>query len=117
MEVVKRIADSGARMTFVGLGCPRQEVWIYEYRDLLQMPILAVGAAFDFFAGTVRQAPPFMQRSGLEWLFRLWQEPRRLWRRYLFLNPYYLFLVLLQAMHLKTFDSKGRAPMKDLGYG
>ena len=94
--VVKRIKQSGARIVFVGLGCPRQEVWAYEYRALLGMPIVAVGAAFPFHAGLLPQAPSWMQRAGLEWLFRLVQEPRRLWRRTL-LYPRYLLRVLLQS--------------------
>lgn len=97
-EVVARILASGARAVFVGLGCPRQEVWAFEYRNLLSMPILAVGAAFDFHAGTLPQAPNRLQRMGLEWLFRLCQEPRRLWRRYLYLNPLYLGCLLLQYL-------------------
>ncbi|WNR43764.1 WecB/TagA/CpsF family glycosyltransferase [Paenibacillus roseipurpureus] len=89
-EVVSRIKASGAQIVFVGLGCPRQEVWAFEYRELLNMPLLAVGAAFDFHAGTLRQAPPWMQRRGLEWLYRFIQEPSRLWKRYMYLNPLYL---------------------------
>jgi len=95
-QVVERIKQSGARLVFVGLGCPRQEVWAYEYREALGMPILAVGAAFPFHAGLLPQAPSWMQRTGLEWLFRLIQEPQRLWRRTL-LYPHYLFKVLMQA--------------------
>jgi N-acetylglucosaminyldiphosphoundecaprenol N-acetyl-beta-D-mannosaminyltransferase len=95
-NVIERINASGARAVFVGLGCPRQEVWAFEHRSHLRMPILAVGAAFDFHAGTLPQAPAWLQRSGLEWLFRLVQEPRRLWRRYLFLNPQYLWNIGLQ---------------------
>jgi len=91
--VVGRIQASGAKVVFVGLGCPRQEVWAYEYRNDLSMPILAVGAAFDFHAGTLPQAPSWMQDKGLEWLFRLKEEPKRLWKRYLFLNPAYLWAV------------------------
>ncbi len=116
-EVAQRISASGACLTFVGIGCPRQEVWIYEYRDLVPMPLIAVGAAFDFHAGTVRQAPEQMQKAGLEWLFRLVQEPRRLWRRYLFLNPYYSMLVFLQAAGWKTFDASGTPPANELRYG
>ena len=96
-EVVEQIRQSGARIVFVGLGCPRQEVWAYEYREALGIPILAVGAAFPFHAGLLPQAPPWMQRAGLEWLFRLIQEPRRLWRRTL-LYPRYLGRVILQAI-------------------
>lgn len=99
---VEEIRASGARIVFAGLGCPRQEIWTYEMRNRLALPVLAVGAAFDFHAGTARQAPPWMQKRGLEWLFRLVQEPRRLWRRYLFLNPSYLALVALQATRLRT---------------
>lgn len=103
-ELVSRIKSSGARVMFVGLGCPRQEVWAYEYREQLAMPTLAVGAAFDFHAGTVDQAPRWMQDRGLEWLFRLTQEPVRLWRRYLILNPWYAFLVAQQLLRLRRFD-------------
>ncbi len=94
--VIGRIKASGAKAVFVGLGCPRQEVWAFEYREALSMPILAVGAAFDFHAGTLPQAPPYLQKRGLEWAFRLVQEPKRLWRRYLILNPLYLWNVFLQ---------------------
>jgi len=100
-DVVQRIKDSGAQVVFVGLGCPRQEVWAFEYRNELRMPILAVGAAFDFHAGTLPQAPSWMQDKGLEWLFRLIQEPKRLWRRYLFLNPAYLWGVFREKVGLR----------------
>jgi len=117
-DVVSRVRRSGAAITFVGLGCPRQEVWAFEYRDALQMPTVAVGAAFDFHAGTLRQAPPLLQRLGLEWLFRLVQEPRRLWRRYLYLNPQYVLLVTLQLARLRRFDLESvRPPQRELSYG
>jgi len=109
-EVVAQIQASGAALVFVGLGCPRQEVWIYEYRDRLEMPLLAVGAAFDFHAGTVPRAPASLERLGLEWAFRLMREPRRLWRRYLFLNPAYLWLLALQASRLRRFDPSDSTP-------
>lgn len=105
LEVVNRIKSSGAEAVFLGLGCPRQEVWAYEYRELLNMPILAVGAAFDFFAGNLPQAPKFFQDHSLEWLFRLSQEPKRLWRRYLILNPIYAWNVFLQYTGLRKFTS------------
>lgn len=98
--VVQRIRKSGAHLVFVGLGCPRQEVWVYEYRNALQMPVIAVGAAFAFHAGILPQAPVWMQDAGLEWLYRLLQEPRRLWKRYVLLNPAYLSLVLLELLGL-----------------
>ena len=115
---VARIRNSGARITFVGLGCPKQEVWAYEYREALGIPVLAVGAAFDFHAGTTPQAPAWMQRRGLEWLFRLRTDPRRLWKRYVLLNPAYLALVTMQALHLRRFEPRtGNAPVHELSYG
>ena len=104
------VRASGARVVFVGLGCPRQEIWVYENRVDLSMPLLAVGAAFDYHAGLIRRAPRWMQRSGLEWLFRLMQEPRRLWRRYVLLNPRYIAGVLQQRLGLRTYDSNGTQP-------
>lgn len=103
LALVGRIKASGANAVFLGLGCPRQEVWAYEYRNLLNLPILAVGAAFDFHAGTVSQAPKIMQNLGLEWLYRLIQEPRRLWQRYIILNPLYVWNIFLQYAGLKRF--------------
>jgi exopolysaccharide biosynthesis WecB/TagA/CpsF family protein len=99
------ILASGARIVFAGLGCPRQEIWTHAMRGHLSLPVLAVGAAFDFHAGTVRRAPEWMQKRGLEWFFRLLQEPRRLWRRYLLLNPAFLALVVLQITGLKRIPS------------
>jgi N-acetylglucosaminyldiphosphoundecaprenol N-acetyl-beta-D-mannosaminyltransferase len=89
-QIAQRIIDSGARIVLVGLGCPRQEIFAYAMRPLLPMPQLAVGAAFDYHAGQLRKPPPWMQRAGLEWLWRLGLEPGRLWKRYLLLNPAYL---------------------------
>jgi N-acetylglucosaminyldiphosphoundecaprenol N-acetyl-beta-D-mannosaminyltransferase len=112
------IRASGAAIVLVGLGCPRQETWAYEYRDALSMPILAVGAAFDFHAGSLSQAPSVLQRLGLEWAFRLAHEPRRLWRRYLFLNPSFLGLLALQAAGVLQFDpTDDAAPLEELRYG
>ncbi len=116
-KVVLRIRESGARIVFVGLGCPRQEVWAYELRDALSLPILTVGAAFPFHAGLLPRAPEWMQKFGLEWLFRLGMEPHRLWRRYLLLNPAYLSLLGLQAAGLWKFHADGRQPPVDLRYG
>jgi len=115
-EIIEHIKESNAAIVFVGLGCPRQEVWVYEYQQALSMPLLSVGAAFPFHAGAISQAPEWMQRRGLEWFFRLVQEPRRLWRRYLFLNPLYLLLVALQAAGI-SFATAGRKPYGELGYG
>jgi N-acetylglucosaminyldiphosphoundecaprenol N-acetyl-beta-D-mannosaminyltransferase len=87
-EVAARINASGADVVWVGTGQPKQEKWMATMRDRLEAPVIAaVGAAFDFHAGTLPQAPPWMQRSGLEWSYRLAREPRRLWRRYAKYNP------------------------------
>jgi N-acetylglucosaminyldiphosphoundecaprenol N-acetyl-beta-D-mannosaminyltransferase len=83
---VARINASGAQLVFVGLGCPRQEVWMHDHRGRVEAVMIGVGAAFDFHGGTVRRAPRWMRASGLEWLHRLGSEPRRLWRRYLDTN-------------------------------
>ena len=86
--IAAEINESGAEIVWVGLGVPRQEKWMSRMRDRLDAPVLVgVGAAFDFHAGLVKQAPDSLQRIGMEWLFRLVQEPRRLWRRYARYNP------------------------------
>ena len=99
-QIAERIAQSGARLVLVGLGCPRQEVFVYAMRPLLDMPLMAVGAAFDYHAGQLRPPPRWMQRYGLEWAWRLGLEPRRLWRRYLLLNPAYLARLAAQKSGL-----------------
>lgn len=96
-EDIFRIRNSGARIVFVGRGCPRQERWVVQHKDHLHMPLIAVGAAFDFMAGNFPQAPEWMQRRGLEWLYRLMREPKRLWKRYLFTNTQFVFLFLFHA--------------------
>jgi N-acetylglucosaminyldiphosphoundecaprenol N-acetyl-beta-D-mannosaminyltransferase len=116
-SVAEHVRRSGASMVFVGLGCPRQEVWAYEFRELLAMPIISVGAAFAFLAGTAPQAPQWMQDRGLEWVFRFGVEPGRLWRRYVLLNPIYLILVALQAGGFLGIDVGGRKPSRELLYG
>ena len=95
-----RIAGSGARLVLAGLGCPRQEVFVYGMRQLVSLPVLAVGAAFDYHAGRLRPAPLWSQRHGLAWLWRLAREPRRLWRRYLVLNSLYLGFLAAQRLGL-----------------
>ncbi|MGA9875358.1 MAG: WecB/TagA/CpsF family glycosyltransferase [Solirubrobacteraceae bacterium] len=87
-RVVDEIDSSGAQVVWVGTGQPKQELWMSEMRPLLAAPLLVgVGAAFDFHAGIVSQAPSWMQRNGLEWVYRLTREPKRLWRRYASQNP------------------------------
>lgn len=117
-EIVAAIKSSGAALTFVGLGCPRQEIWAYENRIQLSMPLVCVGAAFDFHAGTVAQAPPVLQNAGLEWAFRLSREPRRLWRRYVLYNPLYVGMIAAQLTGAIDFDSRpANPPPHDLNYG
>lgn len=117
-EMIRIIRESGAKITFAGIGCPRQEVWAFEMGDLLDMPILAVGAAFAFHAGQLSQAPSWMQRLGLEWLYRFACEPKRLWQRYVLLNPAYLTFLGLQFLRWKRFDpDSAPQPKTELWYG
>jgi N-acetylglucosaminyldiphosphoundecaprenol N-acetyl-beta-D-mannosaminyltransferase len=95
--IVRRINEAAPDIVWVGLSTPKQERWMAEHAGIVRAPVLVgVGAAFDFHAGLKRQAPRWMQGSGLEWLFRLGTEPRRLWRRYLVNNPVFVWRVLLQ---------------------
>jgi N-acetylglucosaminyldiphosphoundecaprenol N-acetyl-beta-D-mannosaminyltransferase len=95
-EAVARINDSDAGLVFVGLGCPKQELWMQSHRGRINAVMLGVGAAFDFHAGTVTRAPVWMREHGLEWLHRLASEPRRLWRRYLITNTLFVWGVQRQ---------------------
>jgi N-acetylglucosaminyldiphosphoundecaprenol N-acetyl-beta-D-mannosaminyltransferase len=98
-DITKRIIGSGADLIFVGLSTPKQERWMLAHLDRLPGKVLVgVGAAFDFHAGKLRQAPEWMQKAGLEWLFRLIVEPRRLWKRYLLVTPLFLPLWGLQRL-------------------
>ncbi len=87
---IATIRESGAGILFVGRGCPLQERWVSEHADSIDMPMLAVGAAFDYHAGLLRKPPEAMQRVGLEWLWRLGLEPKRLWRRYFSTNSQFV---------------------------
>ncbi|MBV8673077.1 MAG: WecB/TagA/CpsF family glycosyltransferase [Acidobacteriaceae bacterium] len=117
LQLAHKIHASGAAITLVGLGCPRQETFAYEFQNILSMPILTVGAAFPFLAGLIEEAPEWMGRWGLEWLFRLASEPHRLWKRYLYLNPAYLFLVALQALRISRFPTEGKIPATECLFG
>lgn len=99
----QQIAESGAQILFVGIGCPRQEFWMSAHQDRIPAVMLGVGAAFDFHSGRVKQAPSWMQKIALEWLFRLLMEPRRLWKRYLKHNPRYVVLFALQFLGWRRF--------------
>src|SRR5258708_56136 len=103
-DVLDAINRSAADIIWVGLGTPKQDYWVARHRVSLTGPaLIAVGAAFDFHAGLVRQAPRWMQRNGLEWLFRLLQEPRRLADRYLVYNPLFVISVLLQLTKFRIY--------------
>jgi len=103
-QVVEDILNSGAKILFVGIGCPKQERWMAAHKDRLPMPLLGVGAAFDFIAGIKPQAPRWMQKMGLEWLFRLISEPKRLWWRYIYHNPRFVYKFALQLLGLKSYQ-------------
>jgi N-acetylglucosaminyldiphosphoundecaprenol N-acetyl-beta-D-mannosaminyltransferase len=109
--VAERINRSGADIVWVGLGSPKQELWMAHMRGRLDASmLLGVGAAFDFHAGLKRQAPRAIQRSGLEWAFRLACEPRRLWRRYAVVVPSFMMLSALQRLGLRQFPTDGAFP-------
>lgn len=98
--IIDQINRSGVRILFVGLGCPKQEIWMAGHQDRVKAVMLGVGAAFDFHAGIKPQAPAWMQKLGLEWLFRLFTEPRRLWKRYFYHNPRFVFLAVADLLGL-----------------
>ena len=98
-EIIAEIKNSGVRVLFVGLGCPKQEYWVAEHKGKIPAVLMSVGAAFDFHAGNKSQAPAWMQNAGLEWLYRLVQEPRRLWRRYFYNNPRFIFLAGIDLLN------------------
>ena len=111
--IATAIRESGASIVFVGLGCPRQEIFAYEFRNLVDLPIIAFGASFPFLANKLPEAPQWMQNAGPEWFFRILSEPRRLWRRYIFLNPTYMLLVTLQMLGFSSFSTRGQAPIDE----
>lgn len=105
-ELVTRVRSSGAQVLWVGLGTPKQDRFVDAFAARMGMPVVAVGAAFDFIAGAKKMAPAWMQRRGLEWLFRLISEPRRLWRRYLVGNALFLY----GALRSTTVERHGPEP-------
>jgi N-acetylglucosaminyldiphosphoundecaprenol N-acetyl-beta-D-mannosaminyltransferase len=102
-EINRLIQQSGANIVWVGLGSPRQEIWMASHAAEWNAVLIGVGAAFDFLSGHKAQAPRWIQRCGLEWLFRLWNEPARLWRRYI-QYPRFVLLVLLQKLGLRSYS-------------
>jgi N-acetylglucosaminyldiphosphoundecaprenol N-acetyl-beta-D-mannosaminyltransferase len=105
-QTVEMINRAAPDVLWVGLGCPKQERWMHAHRRCLTVPVmLGVGAAFDFLSGRVPQAPRWMKDHGLEWLYRLCKEPRRLWRRYLVSNSSFIYYYCLESLGLKRFLS------------
>ncbi|MCB9757532.1 MAG: WecB/TagA/CpsF family glycosyltransferase [Candidatus Omnitrophica bacterium] len=106
-EVIAQINASGADVLWVGLGSPKQDFWMAGHRSQINVPVMiGAGAAFDFLAGIKAQAPRWLQRTGLEWLFRLCCEPRRLWRRYLVGNTRFIYLLFKERFLRKSVDSE-----------
>ena len=102
-KIVTEINKSSPDILWVGLGCPKQQLWMYRYKDELKVPVLVgVGAAFDFFAKTKPQAPPWIRDNGFEWLFRLLTEPKRLWKRYLCDGSFFFYLALKELILQKV---------------
>jgi N-acetylglucosaminyldiphosphoundecaprenol N-acetyl-beta-D-mannosaminyltransferase len=111
IAVAEDINGSDAEVVWVGIGVPKQEKWMAALRPYLEAPVLVgVGAAFDFLAGLVPQAPPVLQKAGLEWAYRLTQEPRRLWRRYLRYNPRFVAAFARQLAAHRAAGEKSRIP-------
>jgi exopolysaccharide biosynthesis WecB/TagA/CpsF family protein len=104
---VERIERSGAGLGFIGLGCPKQDHFAFDQRERIRAVQVCVGAAFDFHAGAKRMAPAWMQRRGLEWLFRLGQEPRRLAGRYLTTNTLFAARLGVQAITMRRTAGRG----------
>jgi N-acetylglucosaminyldiphosphoundecaprenol N-acetyl-beta-D-mannosaminyltransferase len=98
--ITAQINRAAPDVLWVGLGCPKQERWMWEHRDKLQVPVVVgVGQAFDIHSGEAPQAPIWMRENGLEWVFRLYREPRRLWRRYLIYNTKFIFTLLFESLY------------------
>lgn len=103
-ETVALISRAAPDVLWVGLGTPKQERWMHEHRNRLNVPVLVgIGAAFDMLSGRKKQAPRWMREHGLEWFFRLFQEPQRLWRRYLIYGTHFILYVALESLGLKKF--------------
>lgn len=103
IDAADRINKSGAQIVWIGLGAPKQERWCFEQRHRVKPVMMAIGAAFDLLPGIVPEAPPLMQKFALEWLYRLWREPRRLWKRYIFNNPAFIVLITAQILANRLF--------------
>jgi N-acetylglucosaminyldiphosphoundecaprenol N-acetyl-beta-D-mannosaminyltransferase len=108
LQVVKEIADSKPHILFVAMTSPKKEIFLNTYKEYIRAPfIMGVGGSFDVVAGIVKRAPKWMQASGLEWLYRVYQEPKRMWKRYLFTNTFFILLLLKELLKSKfLFNNK-----------
>lgn len=103
-EDIKKINESRANIVLVGRGCPRQEKWVANHLGLINAPMLAVGAAFDFIAGNIIHPPKWIQNSGFEWFYRLVQDPKKLWKRYLTTNSHFIYLFILYKFGIRKIN-------------
>ncbi len=111
-EVLARVRESRPHILWVGLGTPKQERFMAQYVDYLQVPLMfGVGAAFDYHTGSIRDSPAWVKRAGLQWLHRLIQEPRRLWKRYLLNNPAFLWHIAWQLLRLRQYPFGSEMPL------
>lgn len=105
MDYIRQMNDADPDIVWIALGAPKQEIWMYEnYKKLNRGVMIGIGAGFDYLAGNTKHAPSWMKRYALEWLYRLIQEPGRLWKRYLVTNTLFIWYLLLELLHLKKFD-------------
>jgi len=104
-EFIAHMNKSNADIFWIGLGAPKQEIWMYEnYKKLKRGVMIGIGAGFDYLAGNTKHAPQWMKKLALEWVYRLIQEPRRLWKRYLVTNTLFILFVLMELLGVKRFD-------------
>jgi N-acetylglucosaminyldiphosphoundecaprenol N-acetyl-beta-D-mannosaminyltransferase len=106
-RVIAMINEASPDVLWVGLGTPKQQLWMYEYKDKIKVPVMVgTGAAFDFLAGVKPQAPRWIRDAGFEWLFRLVTEPGRLWKRYLAGNSIFLWFFLKEFVRIRILKKK-----------
>jgi N-acetylglucosaminyldiphosphoundecaprenol N-acetyl-beta-D-mannosaminyltransferase len=104
-SIANEIGKSKADILFVAFGTPKKEIFIKKYKDIMNVPVIhGVGGSFDVITGKTKRAPLWMQKSGLEWFFRIIQEPKRMWKRYLVTNTLFIWYLLLKLLHLKKFE-------------
>jgi N-acetylglucosaminyldiphosphoundecaprenol N-acetyl-beta-D-mannosaminyltransferase len=108
-SIIKKINDSEANLVFVALGCPKQERWMASMKGRINAVMIGVGGAFPVYAGIQKRAPEWMQKASLEWLFRLYQEPRRLFKRYFITNSLFLFLIIREILSKRFFSSQEKS--------